>query len=101
MSASMAQVGVVRNAPVIPKQANLLILLSFALALAARPPYQRGKESGVSYNTNRANESPWVPGPTLRQSSSYRPTKNYGPSSPSHPHVLSRSVLSLGSLPET
>jgi len=34
MSASMAQVGVVRTAPVIPKQTNLWILLSFFLALA-------------------------------------------------------------------
>jgi hypothetical protein len=34
MSASMARVGVVRTTPVIAKQANLWILLSFALALA-------------------------------------------------------------------
>ena len=34
MSASTALVGVVRMAPIIPKQANLWTLLSFLLALA-------------------------------------------------------------------
>jgi hypothetical protein len=34
MSATMARVGVLRIAPAFPKQANLLILVSFFLALA-------------------------------------------------------------------
>jgi len=45
MSASMAQVGAVRTAPVIPKQTNLWILLSFFVALAVWQPGHHTKDA--------------------------------------------------------
>ena len=45
MSASMAHVGVVRTAPVIPKQANLWILLSVFMALAVWQPGHHTKDA--------------------------------------------------------
>ena len=47
MSASMVRVGVVLTAPVIPKQANLWILLSFFLALAVWQPGHHTKDAKV------------------------------------------------------
>jgi len=45
MSAPMARVGVVRTAPVIPKQANLWILLIFFVALAVWQPGHHTKDA--------------------------------------------------------
>ena len=60
MSASMARVGVVRTAHVIPKQARHWILLSFFLALAVWQPGHHTKDAKVTDGLLTQTQSQWT-----------------------------------------